>query len=96
MYRQRGRTTGTIIIGGIVVAAVIYAAFGRLGSSTMPTPHMKAQQLGTAETSSHAKTPTSDLVMNPTTDECKKGWVVALKWTKEQFEQLCAQMQAAK
>ena len=94
MYRHRGRTVGTYIIGVIVVVAVIYAAFGRLGSSTMPTPHVKAQ-LGTAETSSQSK-PGYDLVINPTTEECKKGWEAAVKWTKEQFEQLCAQTQAAK
>ena len=54
MYRHRGRTVGTFIIGAIVVIAVIYAAFGRLGSSTMPTPHVKAQ-LGAAETSQQSK-----------------------------------------
>jgi hypothetical protein len=94
MYRHRGRTVGTFIIGAIVVIAVIYAAFGRLGSSTMPTPHVKAQ-LGTAETSQQS-TPGHDLAINPTTEECKKGWETAVKLTKEQFEQLCAQMQAAK
>jgi len=31
MYRRRDRTVGTFIIGAIVVAVVIYAAFGRLG-----------------------------------------------------------------
>jgi hypothetical protein len=40
MYRHRGRTVGTFIIGAIVLAVVIYAAFGRLGSTTMPTPHV--------------------------------------------------------
>ena len=94
MYRHRGRTIGTFIIGAIVVIAVIYAAFGRLGLSTMPTPHVRAQ-LGAAETSQQSK-PGHDLVINPTTEECKKGWEVAMKWTKEQFEQLCAQMRAAK
>ena len=93
MYRQRGRTVGTFIIGAIVVAAVIYAAFGRSGP-TMLTPHMKAQ-LGAADLSPQSK-PTSDLVINPTTEQCKKGWEAAMKWTKEQFEQLCAQMRAAK
>lgn len=96
MYRRRGRTVGTFIIGAIVVVALIYVALGRLGSSTMPTPHVKAQQLGAAETSSHSKQPGSDLVINPTTEECKKGWVAAVKLTKEQFELLCAQTQAAK
>jgi hypothetical protein len=92
MYRHRGKTVGTFIIGAIVVVAVIYAAFGRLGSSTMP--HVKAQ-LGVAETSQQSK-PGYDLVINPTTEECKKGWVAAVKWTKEQFERLCGQTQAAK
>jgi hypothetical protein len=94
MYHHRGRTVGTFIIGAIVLAAVIYAAFGRLGSSTIPTPHVRAQ-LGTAETSQQSRS-SSDLVINPTTEECKKGWEAAMKWTKEQFEQLCAQMRAAK
>ena len=94
MYRHRGRTIGTFIIGVIVVVALIYAAFGRLGWSTMPTPHVRAQ-LGAAETTQQSK-PGSDLVINPTTEDCKKGWEAATKWTKEQFAQLCAQMQAAK
>ena len=94
MHRHRGRTVGTFIIGAIVVIAVIYAAFGRRGSSTIPTPHVKAL-LGTAETSQQS-TPAHDLGINPTTEECKKGWEAAVKLTKEQFERLCAQMQAAK
>jgi hypothetical protein len=94
MYRQRGRTIGTFIIGAIVVVAVIYAAFGRLGSSPMPTPHVRAQ-LGTAETSQQS-TPGHDLVINPTTEECKKGWEAAVKLTKKQFELLCTQTQAAR
>jgi hypothetical protein len=94
MCRHRDRTVGTFIIGAIVVAVVIYAAFGRLGSSTMPTPHVKAQ-LGTAETSQQS-TPGHDLAINPTPQECKKGWEAAVKLTKEQFGQLCAQMQAAR
>jgi len=40
MYCHRGRTVGTFIIGAIVLAAVVYAAFGRLGSTTMPTPYV--------------------------------------------------------
>ena len=41
MYRARGRTIGTLIIGAILVVAAIYAAFGRSGSTTMQTPHIK-------------------------------------------------------
>ena len=94
MYRHRGRTVGTFVIGALVVVAVIYAAFGRLGSSTMPSPHVKAQ-LGTAETSQQSKSG-HDLVINPTTEECKKGWEAAVKLTREQFELLCTQTQAAR
>lgn len=93
MYHHRGRTVGTFIIGAIVVATVIYVAFGRSGTTAMLTPHMRAQ-LG-AELSPQSK-PATDLVINPTTEECKKGWEPAVKWTKEQFERQCAQMQAAK
>ena len=64
MYRRRGRTIGTFIIGAIVVAAVIYAAFGRLVSGTLPIPHVRAQ-LDTAEPSARSK-PSSDLAIDPT------------------------------
>jgi DNA-binding response OmpR family regulator len=94
MYRQRGRTIGTFVIGALVVVAVIYAAFGRLGSSTMPAPHVRAQH-GAAETSQQSK-PGHDLAINPTTEECRKGWEAAVKLTKKQFELLCTQTQAAR
>ena len=42
---HRRRTIGSVIIGGLVVVAVIYAAFGRLGSTAMPMPYV----IGTAE-----------------------------------------------
>jgi hypothetical protein len=47
MYRRRGRTVGTFIIGAIVLAAVIYTVFAGLGSTTMPTPYV----IGTAQSS---------------------------------------------
>ena len=40
--------------------------------------------------------PGATMVINPTEDECRSGWNQALKWTKEQFEQFCAQMKASK
>ena len=42
---RRRRIVATVIIGGLVVVAVIYAAFGRLGSTAMPMPYV----IGTAE-----------------------------------------------
>ena len=93
MYRRCGRTVGTFIIGAIVVVALIYAAFGRFRSTTIPTPHLRAQ-VGTAEPTLKSK-PGTGLVIIPTTEECKKGRDAAVKWTKEQFDQLCAHMHAA-
>ena len=40
--------------------------------------------------------PGATMVINPTDDECQKGWNSTLKWTKEQFEQFCTLLKAAK
>jgi hypothetical protein len=37
-----------------------------------------------------------DLVINPTEEECKKGWHSALRWTKEEFERFCDQLKISK
>lgn len=40
--------------------------------------------------------PGTDLVINPTNEECQKGWRPGLKWTQEQFEAFCTQMKTSK
>jgi len=40
--------------------------------------------------------PGVDLVINPTTEECKQGWRPGLKWTQDQFEAFCTQMKTSK
>jgi hypothetical protein len=40
--------------------------------------------------------PNSDLVINPTVEECEKGWHSEPRWTKEQFENFCGKMKASK
>jgi hypothetical protein len=40
--------------------------------------------------------PGADLVINPTTEECEKGWRPGLKWTREQFENFCTQIRTSK
>ena len=37
-----------------------------------------------------------NLVINPTQDECRKGWRPGLKWTKKQFDAFCAQLKISK
>jgi hypothetical protein len=49
MYRRRGRTVGTSVIGAIVVAAVVYAALVGLHSTTMPSTYV----IGATEPSLH-------------------------------------------
>jgi PRC-barrel domain len=44
MYRRRGRTVGTLVIGAFVLIAFAYALFGdSVGWRTMPSPVMKAE-----------------------------------------------------
>jgi hypothetical protein len=40
--------------------------------------------------------PKTDIVANPTVDQCRAGWNPSLTWTKEQFESFCAKLKAAK
>jgi hypothetical protein len=42
MYRRRGRTVGTIIIGAIIIAAMICVAFGGSGLTAVQTPFVIA------------------------------------------------------
>lgn len=37
-----------------------------------------------------------DIVINPTTEECRAGRDANPRWTKEQFESHCEQMRASK
>jgi hypothetical protein len=40
--------------------------------------------------------PGTDLVINPTTEECQKGWQEGSKWSKDQFDNFCMQMKTSK
>jgi hypothetical protein len=37
-----------------------------------------------------------DLVLNPTAEECRKGWQPGLKWTKKQFDDFCSQLEISR
>jgi hypothetical protein len=69
----------------VVFAGTAIYAQGPTPGPTNPNPPPQAETK-----------PGKDLVVNPTTEECKQGWSANMKWTKEQFEQFCAQMKAAK
>ena len=75
----------------LTTAMLCGAVAGHAQTSPTPGPTNPAPP----QTSPLAK-PGADLVVNPTTDECQKGWNPGLKWTREQFEAFCKQMQTSK
>ena len=40
--------------------------------------------------------PGATIVINPTEQECSKGWSPDMKWTKAQFDDFCGKLRAAK
>ena len=73
-----------IAIAAVLSATPSFAQTTPGPGSTNPTP------------SNPQAKPGATMVINPTEDECRRGWNQTLKWTKDQFEQFCAQMKASK
>jgi hypothetical protein len=40
--------------------------------------------------------PGATIVINPTIEECRRGWNSTLKWTKDQFDRFCTALQSSK
>jgi hypothetical protein len=74
----------------LAVATVAYT--GSANAQTSPTP---GPTNPTPAPNPLAK-PGTDLVINPTNEECQQGWRPGLKWTQEQFEAFCTQMKTSK
>jgi hypothetical protein len=47
-------------------------------------------------TTSPLAKPGADMVINPTTAQCRAGWNPSLKWTRAEFDAHCAQMKTSK
>jgi hypothetical protein len=73
--------TSVVFLFGGVCLALAQATPGPTPGPTNPNPQAK---------------PGATIVVNPTEEECRKGWDPTLRWTKEQFEQFCAQLKASK
>jgi hypothetical protein len=43
-----------------------------------------------------APKPGDNIVINPTIEQCQQGWRPGLKWTKQQFDEFCAQFKISK
>ena len=75
----------------LATAALLCAAVAQAQTSPTPGPTnpYPAQPNPLAQ-------PGADLVINPTREECQKGWQPGLKWTKEQFQAFCHQLRTSK
>jgi hypothetical protein len=40
--------------------------------------------------------PGESMIINPTREECKAGWRPGLRWTKQEFDNHCAQLEISK
>jgi hypothetical protein len=40
--------------------------------------------------------PGESMIINPTREECKDGWRQGMKWSKQEFDKFCAQMEISK
>jgi hypothetical protein len=75
----------------VLFAALAFAAGAALAQNqpapgpTKPPP-----------TTSPLAKPGTDMVINPTTEQCREGWNPGVKWTRAEFDAHCAQMKASK
>ena len=40
--------------------------------------------------------PGADIVINPSMDECRRGWNASMRWTKDQFDNFCIRLGTSK
>jgi hypothetical protein len=76
-------------LAGTVALCLGIAGTSLAQTSTPPGPTVPPKSLPVPK-------PGESLVINPTRDECRAGWRPALRWTKEEFEKFCTQMEISK
>jgi hypothetical protein len=69
-------------------------AWAMLGSLAL-VPMAAAETAPSKQANPQAK-PGGTIVVNPTQDECKRGWSAQMRWTKDQFDAFCARLGASK
>jgi len=61
-----------------------------------PSPRPGPTNPGAPPSTNPQAQPGATIVVNPTTEECRRGWSSGMKWTKEQFEHFCRTLQSSK
>jgi hypothetical protein len=51
---------------------------------------------GPVKPPSPTERPGKSIVINPTEEECKRGWQPSTRWTKEQFDDFCGKLGTSK
>ena len=82
-----------LLAAAVGTAMILGAATVAMGQGT-PTP--SPGPTDPTPQSQPLSKPGTDLVINPTLDECRKGWDASMKWTKDEFERFCETMRASK
>jgi hypothetical protein len=86
--RRRAHRPAARLLGLGVSVALLGGAVAASAQTTAPGPTNPAP--------SPQSKPGATIVVNPTQDECNRGWHAGLKWTREQFEEFCTKLKASK
>lgn len=86
--RRRAHGPAARLLGLGVSAALVGGTVAASAQTTAPGPTNPAP--------SPQSKPGATIVVNPTQDECDRGWHAGLKWTREQFEEFCTKLKASK
>jgi len=80
---------------GVSAAALLEVSIGSGFGQGTPSPQPGPTNPTSPSTNPQAQ-PGATIVVNPTVEECRRGWNPGLKWTKQQFEHFCATLRASK
>jgi hypothetical protein len=88
---QRTRYLSMVLNGATRLVAIVALLAGECLAQTSPAPGptMPRKSLPVPKGG-------ENIVINPTTDECKAGWRPELKWTKDEFDNFCRQLKISK
>ena len=78
---QKNRLCATKRVAWVMLACLVPMATAETAPPSQPNPQTK---------------PGGTIIVNPTQEECKRGWSAQMRWTKDQFDAFCARLDASK